>query len=121
MNRDSKTIRLKPDQLAADLEALNALKAMAGYAPGNPDVTVAKLEAAYAAMLTQQVEEDQAKVVFDTKRDAAVRGEHTFHSLMNAAYDAVRGQFGRDSDQVQAMGRKKISEYKRPAPRKKPQ
>ena len=119
MNRNTKTLRLKPDQLAADIEALNALKAMTGYAPANPDLTVAELEVAKAAMLAKQTDEDQAQAVLDIKRDAAVGGEHDFHGLMNAAYDAVRGQFGRDSDQVQAMGRKKVSEYKRPAPRKK--
>ena len=114
MDRSGKTNRLRPDQLAADIEALNALKAMADYAPANADVSVAKLETARAAMVAEQAKGDQLKAAFDAQRDTTVTNERTFHDLITAAYDAVRGQYGRDSNQVQAMGRKKTSEYKRP-------
>jgi hypothetical protein len=44
----------------------------------------------------------------------AVAAEWEFHNLMLGAKDQVIAQFGRDSNEVQAIGLKKSSERKAP-------
>ncbi len=119
MLRDSKTRRLRPELLDDDKTALDALKTLTSYSPSNAEISLASLEAAYEAMTGNQTGETQAKIAYEAKRDTTVKSEHGFHDLMIRAYDAVKGQYGRDSAEVQAMGRKRVSEYKRPT-RKKP-
>jgi hypothetical protein len=48
-----------------------------------------------------------------------VAKDWTFHNLMLGAKDQVTAQFGRNSDQIQALKRKKVSEYKAPQRKKK--
>jgi hypothetical protein len=43
-----------------------------------------------------------------------VEKQWAFHNLMLRAKDQVRAQFGRDSNEVQALNLKKTSEYKAP-------
>jgi len=47
-------------------------------------------------------------------RDAATAAEWDFHNTMLAVKEQVIAQFGKNSDQVQALGLKKKSEYKAP-------
>ena len=47
-------------------------------------------------------------------RDNATAREWEFHNLMPGAKDQVTAQFGRDSNEVQALGLKKSSERKAP-------
>jgi len=51
--------------------------------------------------------------------DAARLAEWEFHNAVLAMKEVVRGQYGSDSDQAQAVGLKKKSDRKRPH-RKKP-
>jgi hypothetical protein len=53
-----------------------------------------------------------------TARDNAVTAEREFHNLMLGAKDQVTAQFGRDSNEVQALGLKKASERKPPRRRR---
>ncbi len=46
--------------------------------------------------------------------DAAVAAEWRFHEAMQGAKEQVIAQYGKSSDQVQSLGLKKKSEYKRP-------
>ena len=46
--------------------------------------------------------------------------EWEFHNLILGAKDQVTAQFGRDSNEVQAVGLKKASERKAPQRRSKP-
>ena len=120
MMRDSKTRRIRPELLDDDKTALDALKTLTGYNPSNPDIDLKSLEEAYNAMTGNQTGETQTKIAYEAQRDTTVKSEHSFHDLMIRAYDAVRGQYGRDSAEVQAMGRKRVSEYKRPTRKKLP-
>jgi hypothetical protein len=52
-------------------------------------------------------------------RDATTAAEWDFHNTMLAVKEQVIAQFGKNSDQVQALGLKKKSEYKAPARRGK--
>jgi hypothetical protein len=59
----------------------------------------------------------------DTARDEATAAEWAFHNAMLGGKDQVKAQFGVDSNELQAVGLKKKSEYKSPkskAPPAKP-
>ncbi len=118
MLRDAKSKRIPSNKLDDDKVALDALKTLKDFAPNSGALSLENIVAAYEAMSQNQTAEIQAKIAFDTQRDVTLKSEHAFHDLMIRAYDAVRGQYGRDSAQVQAMGRKRVSEYKRPTQKK---
>ncbi len=59
-------------------------------------------------------DEAQAQVDLDSARDNATGAEWSFHNLVLGAKDQVKAQFGDDSNEYQAMGRKKASERRRP-------
>jgi hypothetical protein len=106
------TKRLTPSQLEADKSAFAALQAITAYAPANPAYTTAAVAAAHAELLSAQTTEAQANAAQAAARDNAVSKEWNFHNLMLDVKDQATAQFGRNSDEVQALGRKKTSEYK---------
>ncbi|HEX8336151.1 MAG TPA: hypothetical protein VF621_05435, partial [Pyrinomonadaceae bacterium] len=115
----NETRRIKPEVINADEESFAALQAMAGYAPANQAYTLAAITAAHGALQSAWTAESQAEAALATARDNAVTREREFHNLMLGAKDQVTAQFGRDSNEVQALGLKKASERKAPR-RKKP-
>lgn len=56
--------------------------------------------------------EAQAAAALAVARDKAVAAEWKYHNNIVRMRDAVGGQFGRNSNEVQMVGRKKSSEYK---------
>ena len=112
------TARLKPGVRKADRDALAALQAIANYAPVNPAYTVAAVAEAYEELLSAQAAETQANVDADAARDRAAGKEWKFHNLILGVRLQVTAQFGKDSNEAQALGLKKPSEYK--ARRRKP-
>ena len=111
--------RITPPVLEADRASFAALQTVAGYAPANQAFTLAKIAEAEAAVRSAQAAEAQAAAAAAAARDAAVASEWEFHNLIIGAKDQVMAQFGRDSNEVQAVGRKKASERKAPARRAK--
>jgi hypothetical protein len=113
--------RLTPAELASDKEAFDALKGVAGYAPSSaqPQLTVANVTTLLGTMTTNQATETQTEAAYKTARDKAVAAEWAFHNAILGCKDQVRAQFGKDSNELQAMGLKKTSEYKKRSPRKK--
>lgn len=109
--------RLKPALIEADRRSFAALQTVSGYAPANPAFTLTRITAAEEAVRIAQQEEAQAAAALATARDAAVAREWEFHNLMIGAKDQVMAQFGRDSNEVQAVGRKRSSERKSPVRR----
>lgn len=109
--------RIRPAILAADDEALAAVKALTGYAPANSDFSTQSLTAAQADMISAQTAESQAEAALATARDAAVAREWAYHNKIVGMRDSVAAQFGRDSNEVQAVGRKRESERKTPGRR----
>jgi hypothetical protein len=65
-----------------------------------------------------QTAETQAEAAYKAARDNAVKGEWEFHNLMLGVKDQVASQFGRDSNEYQALGLKKKSERKAPTRKK---
>lgn len=104
--------RLNPAALEADKTAFAALQSITGYTPANPAFTLAAISTANAALTAAQQAEAQAVAAAANARDDAVAKEWAFHNLMLGAKDQVVAQFGRDSNEVQAVGLKKASEFK---------
>jgi len=68
--------------------------------------------------VTRQQEETEKQALFKASADAAKQAEWEFHNAVLAMKEAVKGQFGSDSDAAQAVGFKKKSERKRPTKKK---
>jgi hypothetical protein len=110
----NQTVRIKPQTLQEDRDAFTALKAISTYAPANNAFAVAVINTAETAMNNAQAAEVQAQAALDAARDNAVAREWEYHNLLLGAKTQVIAQFGDDSNEVQAVGRKKKSEYKSP-------
>lgn len=103
--------RIKPALIEADKASFAALKAITNYAPANPVFASAAITAAQAELDAAQQAEAQTAAAA-AARDNAVAKEWAFHNLVLGAKDQVVAQFGRDSNEVQAIGLKRASEFK---------
>ena len=109
--------RLSPAQMQADTDAYTALQAITTYTPANAAYAKTAITPKLTAMKSAQDAELAAQVALSTARDAAAAAEWDFHNTMLAVKEQVIAQFGKSSDQVQALGLKKKTEYKAPARR----
>ncbi len=112
---NSKVKRLSKNTLKDDLDAYAALQAITGYNPSNTAFSLANVTAAYEAMQERQTLEVQAQNKADAARDSATEGEWDFHDVILGVKAQVKAQFGENSDQLQSLGLKKKSEYKKPS------
>src|SRR4051812_43361094 len=112
------TRRITPAQLRADIESFEALQSIGDYSPTTSAYTVASIRTVKQTMENDQATETQAAVTLDAARDAATNSEWEFHNVINAVKTQVEAQYGPDSDQIQALGRKKKSKYAKPTTRK---
>lgn len=110
----NETRRLTPEVIEADRNSLASLQAITNYQPANPSFSAAALTTALSTLNNAQRAETQAVAAAASARDAAVKSEWEFHNLVLGMRDQVIAQFGRDSNEVQAVGLKKVSEHKRP-------
>jgi hypothetical protein len=101
-----------PSVIQADRDSFAALEANDRYAPANPAYAAAAISTAQTELNTAQQGESQAVAAAAAARDNAVAKEWKFHNLILGARDQVVAQFGRDSNEAQAVGLKKKSEYK---------
>lgn len=104
--------RLKPALVETDKASFAALQAITNYAPANPQFAIAAITTARNELNAAQQAEAQAEAAAATARDNATAREWEFHNLVLGAKDQVVAQFGRDSNEVQAVGLKRASEYK---------
>jgi hypothetical protein len=112
------TNRLRPQVISQDIDSLHGLQTISTYDTTRTDASATKLQQAYQAMLTQQQAETEKLTLYRAAADAARLAEWEFHNAVLAMKDVVRGQYGTDSDQAQAVGLKKKSDRKRPTRRK---
>jgi hypothetical protein len=112
--------RLSAAAIEADKTAFAALQDVTGYAPANPAYALTAITAAQNEIAAAQQAEAQVAAALATARDVTVAKEWAFHNLLLGAKDQVVAQFGRDSNEVQAIGLKKVSEYKARQRRPKP-
>ncbi|RPJ24845.1 MAG: hypothetical protein EHM33_16430 [Chloroflexi bacterium] len=112
--------RIRPAILQADRDSQVTLGAMPDYQPSNPAFSKENVESALTAMQAARQAEILAQTALDTARDAAAAAEWRFHEIMLGVKTQVIAQYGKDSDELQALGLKKISEHKR-AVRRQPE
>ena len=115
---DANNRRLSVQQRAKDIAILEVLRGIAGYDPANADIEVAALNAEQTSMEGKQESEVQAEGTWRGMRDDSVIAEKLFHEHILQAVDAVKSQYGENSNEYQALGRKKKSERK--SPKRKP-
>ena len=106
--------RLAAKTIAADIDAYHGLGAIPNYATSRTEATPKSIKSAYDAMISKQKKETELAAMVKASADAARQAEVTFHNAVLAMKESVRGQFGANSDEAQAVGYKKKSEYKRP-------
>lgn len=106
--------RLRPGVLNQDIDSMHGLDAIDDYMTLRPDATAAAIQTAYDEMLAAQ--RDETKVLAQAKAasDKARLAEWQFHNRVLAMKECVRGLYGSDSNEAQAIGYKKKSERKRP-------
>ena len=114
MPAQDRTRRLPSQAISQDIDSLHGLQTISTYDTTRTDASVAKLQQAYQAMLVSQQLETEKLTLYRAAADAARLGEWEFHNAVLAMKEVVRGQYGSDSDQAQAVGLKKKSESKRP-------
>lgn len=107
------TKAIKPSIIAADRDSVAAAQSLTDYKPANNDYSTQSLLEAQAEMDAKTTAAAQAEAAFKTARDEAVASTHRFHNKVVGMRDSVGAQFGKDSNQVQAVGRKKTTEYKK--------
>ena len=106
--------RLRPTSLSQDIASLRGLRTISQYPSSHPELTLQAIQTAYDEMITAQDEESEKMVHAKSAADKARLAEWQFHQKILAMKDLVRGLYGSDSDEAQAIGYKKKSERKRP-------
>ena len=114
MPSQDRTRRLPTQAISQDIASWHGLQTISTYDTKRADASVAKLQQAYQAMLAQQQAVTEKLALYRAATDAARLAEWEFHNAVLAMKEVVRGQYGSDSDQAQAVGLKKKSERKRP-------
>lgn len=114
MPAQDKTRRLPPQAISQDITAWHGLQTVSTYDTTRADASVAKLQQTYQAMLAQKQAETEKLTLYRAAADAARLAEWEFHNAVLAMKEVIRGQYGSDSDEAQAVGLKKKSERKRP-------
>lgn len=110
---NNETRRIQPSVLSEDETAYAALQDISTYAPSNPAHSIASVTAAFTAMRNAQADESKAAAALKTARDVAVTAEWAAHNVIIGVKDQVKAQYGPASNEVQALGLKKKTEYKR--------
>jgi hypothetical protein len=115
---NNETRRIDPKAILDDKKSLSNVKAMSDYHPAKAGITVEAADSQHTAMTAAQEAEAVAKKAWEAARDAATQAEWDFHNFMLEVKQQVVAQYGDSSDQAQAVGLKKKSEYKKPSGRK---
>ena len=109
----NQSIRIKTARVQENLNALANLQTLSGYNPLNPAFSLQNGLNLRDALLQRQTSEAQAEAALKTARDETVASEWALHNFIMGARDQVIAQYGSDSNELQSLGRKKKSEYKR--------
>jgi hypothetical protein len=108
------TRRLPDKTLGADIDSLNGLGTVEGYTPVREDASPKQLRTSFDTMQAMQQKETELQAMLKAAADEARQAEWEFHNSILSMKEAVRAQFGSDSNEAQSIGYKKKSEYKRP-------
>lgn len=111
--------KLSNDILSDDANSFAGLKTITNYKPSNPLYTVEAIETVEEEMKQLQMQYVQLSTQVATVYDNMLKKEWEFHERTIGAKTSVAAQYGRDSDEVQIVGKKKISDYKKRGAQKK--
>lgn len=106
--------RLSPVKIEADENSFAALQAINDYTPINQAYAFKAVAAVHAELDSLRRAQIEAAAAAVAARDLAVAKEWEFHNLMLGVKEQIIAQFGKDSDEVEALGLKRKSDYKPP-------
>jgi hypothetical protein len=112
----NQTRPLPPATLDSDRAALVGLRTLRSYTATNASIAVEAVSALETQLRAAEEAEILAEKALAAARDARATAGWELHNAMLSVKAAVIGQFGHNSDAVQAIGLKK-SDYRRPARR----
>ncbi|MBX7151956.1 hypothetical protein K1X84_09975 [bacterium] len=109
-----KARRLRVILIQSDKNVVAALEKILTYNPNVPELALLKLQEAQKAMADAQTACVQAEAAYKTAYDNAALKEMQFHNLVLRVKKNILAQFGEDSNEAQAIGLKKKSDYRPP-------
>lgn len=112
---EKNTRQLSPKELQDDINAYAGMQGITNYAPPNAAFNAANGQTLFEKMQESQTKEIQAHTAWQASRDEKVANEWEFHDFIRNMRTQIKAQFGEDSNEVQAVGLKKKSEYKKPS------
>ena len=107
--RLNRTILQQNNTSYATLQTIN------NYQPANKIYDKAAGNTLYTQMQAAQTKLAQTEAALKSAKDEVIAAEWTFHKYMLGVKDQVRAQFGTSSNELQGLGLKKKTEYKRTA------
>jgi hypothetical protein len=110
--------RLSQDIIQQDVSSFKGFKTIPDYTTSRSDATAEVIEAAYQDMLDKQQQEKAAALAAKDATAAARKAERHFHVTVRAMKEVVKGQYGIDGREANAVGLKRRSEYN--TPKRKP-
>jgi hypothetical protein len=116
----NETIPVTPGVQADDKAAIAACKQILTYAPRKAIYNQAALDASDTALKTAEDLHTQADAALASARDNLVTAQWARHNLVLGMRGEMKTQFGESSNELQAVGLKKKSEYKSPTRAAKP-
>ncbi len=102
--------KLSPNQLAELKSGFAGLKGVAGYAPVKAEFSVATIQPIETAIDALTTQEAQLSAQLADVRDQLADKGAEFTQKMKGARQQSIAQFGDDSAEIQALGRKRSSE-----------
>ena len=116
----SNTRPLSPKILQEDLDAYAALEAIVGYKPANVAYELVNITPVKTAKEAAETKAVQDAATAAASRDDEIAAQWAFHDLITGAKTQVKAQFGDSSNELQSLGLKKKSEYKKPTKKQTP-
>jgi hypothetical protein len=106
--------RLPPGKIEADENGFAALQTITGYTPINSTYSLDAVRTAHEELRNLRQAAATAQAEAQAARESTLAKEWEFHNLMLGVKEQVIAQFGKDSDEVEALGLKRKSDYKPP-------
>lgn len=110
---DTPKRRLSSKTAESNLVAYNNLAAMPDYAPTKEEFAKETAATHFSQVLDAKRMEAEAEVKWRAQRASAIAAEWRLHNTMLGCKAQTLAQFGPDSNQAEALGLKKKSEYKK--------
>jgi hypothetical protein len=114
----NQTKPLSKQTMADDKAAIEACAEITTYTPKNADYSQTSLDAANTALTDSEKAHTQADADFSAARDNMVGAQWARHLAVIGMRQEIKTQFGDSSNELQSVGLKKKSEYKKGGRRK---